>query len=291
MGFFDALGTLADVVTGGSDMGLGTALSGVADSISGSALAAGATLAGSVMNNNTAMSIANQNNAFSASQASSIYSRGAQDLANAGINPMLAYGSPAAMAQFSTPNIQPSLSLAAGAYSSAKDVNSRAVLNTSTAGAIDAKLSPEIAQMQSHSAAMNADAALTSAKTVTETKRPEQVVAETGATSAMTARTKVDTLKSIEETKLSKLQQALVDKQTTVAQAQRYLTEAQTAVQKAIETRTVSENVGQQVKNQLDSADLIIKNKRDVPAVLGSEDSAVIGQALHNALKFIPFVK
>lgn len=187
----------------------------------GAAIAAGGlSYMGTQSTNATNTSNANAQMAFSASQAATIYQRGAADLAAAGINPILAYGSPAGLASMTVPNIQPSLSLASNAATSAYDVAS---------GALD---------KQAH-------AALTSAQTTTEEKRPEQVVAETGATTAATAKTKQDTMLSSEHTKTEKLRQQLISGeiglqkiQSTVMQADVYLKSA--AAQRELSTASLN---------------------------------------------------
>jgi hypothetical protein len=147
-------------------------------------IAGGATLLGSLMNNNTSRSLAGQQQAFSASQAASIYQRGAADLAAAGINPIMAYSSPASMASYSQPNIQPSLALAVQSYNSALDTHSSSGLKYS---------------QQNY----------TNAQTATERHRPDLLSAETEATSAHSANLKADTVQKHQQTKLIQLEQDL----------------------------------------------------------------------------------
>lgn len=151
----------------------------------GSIIAGGATLLGSQSNNNTARSLAAQQQAFSASQASTIYQRGAADLAAAGINPILAYGSPASMGSYTQPNIQPSLSLAANAAVNAYEVGANVVSK----------------QAQSN---------LHNAQSVTESHRPHLIDAETNATSARDANTRMDTLLKHEQIQKTKFESDLV---------------------------------------------------------------------------------
>lgn len=214
MGFLDSAFNAFNSAVDDVLPGISGAVSGLADSSSASSLAgalapwapyvsAGATLLGSMMNNNTAVSLANQQQAFSASQAATIYSRGAQDLANAGINPILAYGSPASMASYSQPNIQPSLALGAGAFSTALEASSGANLK---------------------SAQQN----LVNAQTTTEYQRPALVNAQASATSAQTAKTKMDTWASLENTKLTQIEQRMREGQIGLVDLQKMATQAQT---------------------------------------------------------------
>lgn len=84
------------------------------------ALGAGAlSFGGSVMTNSTNKSLSTQQQTFSAQQAGSIYQRGAKDMIEAGLNPILAYANPAQVASYQQPNIQNSLGNAAASAVSA----------------------------------------------------------------------------------------------------------------------------------------------------------------------------
>lgn len=148
-------------------------------------IGAGATLLGSMMNNNTARSLAGQQQAFSASQAATIYQRGAADLAAAGINPILAYGSPASMASYTQPNIQPSLALAAGAFNSALDSQSSAALKYSQQN-------------------------LTGAQAATESYKPAYTHALTQSVNASTANTNMDTVYKAEQVKKTQFEEDFI---------------------------------------------------------------------------------
>jgi CII-binding regulator of phage lambda lysogenization HflD len=171
-------------------------------------IAGGATLLGSLLNNNTSRSLAGQQQAFSAAQAGSIYQRGAADLAAAGINPILAYSSPASMGSYTQPNIQPSLALAVQSYNSALDTHSSSGLKYS----------------QQH---------YTNAQTSNEPIRGGLMAAQTEGTSSQSALTKMHTVHESEKIALTKLEQDLArgnlglqDIQKIVMQSQAYLNSA-----------------------------------------------------------------
>lgn len=165
-------------------------------------ISAGATLAGSMMNNNTSRSLAGQQQAFSASQAGSIYQRGAADLAAAGINPILAYGSPASMASYTQPNIQPSLALAANSYVSALDTYSSVGLK-------------------------NAQTGLTGAKTANEPIHGALMHAQTEGTNASTAARKIDTIHEMEKIGKTQLEKRLIEKDISLRDVDKVVKEAQ----------------------------------------------------------------
>lgn len=210
MGLGLDVGSAWDAFSGGVGDLLPAVSTNSAASLAGYApwISAGATLLGSMMNNNTSRSLASQQQAFSAAQAASIYQRGAADLAAAGINPILAYGSPAQMASYTQPNIQPSLALAVQSFNSALDSHISAKYKNSQQG-------------------------LTTAQTATERKRPALVDAQTSATSASDANTRMDTTLKAEHVQIARIEQklksgqiGLQDLQAVVLQSQAYLNSA-----------------------------------------------------------------
>lgn len=166
-------------------------------------IGAGATLLGSMLNNNTSRSLASQQQAFSAQQASTIYQRGAADLAAAGVNPILAYGSPASMGSYTQPNIQPSLALAAQAFNSALDTHSSSSLKYSQQG-------------------------LTTAQTANEPTRGGLLHAQTEGTNAQTVKTKLESIHEIEKTQKTKFEQDLIKGSITLQSIEGELKRAQT---------------------------------------------------------------
>jgi polyhydroxyalkanoate synthesis regulator phasin len=219
---------------------------------------AGATLLGSDMQNQTAINLANQQQAFSAQQASTIYQRGAADLAAAGINPILAYGSPASMGSYVQPNIQPSLSLAAGAFNSAYDVGSRSNLQNTEAGDIIKQQPHKVALL--HSEKLNKDAATnyvnaSTVKTGEETKNVIQDTAlkgaQTGATSAQHAKTIQDTLTSKAQELYHNMATRLKQHEITNTDAHTALMQMQSMVESAVKDGKVLDNVAKSILNDI----------------------------------------
>lgn len=226
-------------------------------------IAGGATLLGSLLNNSTSRSLASQQQAFSAQQAGSIYQRGAADLAAAGINPIIAYSSPAAMASYSQPNIQPSLSLAAQSFVSAKDSLESADLKHS----------------QQH---------YTNAQTTTERKRPDLLVAETDATSAHSANLKADTMLKHEQAATQRFQQKVLDNEATYKEAQTFLTYMETKLTDARWAGQLAETDYTKQRADVERQKQIL-NSPDVHNVLTHEDASNFGAWLRsfNPLQFI----
>lgn len=287
MGLFDSLSdvvsnVIGDGVSAVSDVAPAVAAGSAAAGFPwGAALSAGATLLGSQMTNNTNMSLANQQMAFSAAQASSIYSRGAQDLANAGINPILAYSSPASMASYSQPNIQPSISLAAGAFNSALDAQSRSALNTSTAGSIDMKAPWEAAYTQQIIRNKKTEQGYTSAQTAFTGANIAKVIAETGSVDANTAKTKMETVLTHENVLLTQIKQEAEKANVSYLTGMQAVNAADVLLKHAQATNALSSSDLNRYQSELAKQKAVL-NQPDLHNVMNHEDAANFGAWLRS---------
>lgn len=147
-GFMDAIGL------GSTASSAAAASSAISPGLLSAGIAGGASLAGSVMTNSTNKALADQQMAFSAQQAGSIYQRGAADMAAAGLNPILAYANPAQVASYQQPQIQNALGLATQAATSAYQAEGQVTAHhaaahrdTETGHSTKAKRSGEVEQL------------------------------------------------------------------------------------------------------------------------------------------------
>jgi hypothetical protein len=295
MGFFDALGTLVDAATGGSDVGIGTALGGLFDATPSGAFSGAATLLGVNSMNNTAISLANQQQAFSASQASTIYQRGASDLAKAGINPILAYGNPAAVAQYSTPNIQPSLSMAVQNANSANDVstrrltgNSQVALNSAETARTYALTGPQANALTAEAGLKYKQQTLTDAQTATEQTKPNYNLALTGATTAHTANLIQDTALKAAQAQTQAIQQILIKHQITGTDATTALNKAMTLTESYKQAHLISQTDANAADAELTRARTTISGI-DVNNALNHGDSLAFARFLREWTQLVPF--
>lgn len=186
---------------------------------------AGATLGGSFMTNQTNIDLASEQRDFSAQQASTTYSRGAADMARAGLNPILAYANPAQVASYQQPQIQNSLALGASAFNDARATDAKMTKDYSSAnrdlteaGATEARLPHEVSNLKTVNQKLLSEIENISFQNKFIDANTAKSVAETGLTHAQTnvasaqaSNIRQDTLKKVEETALAKLNQALAD--------------------------------------------------------------------------------
>lgn len=250
--------------------------------------AAGANLIGTLFTNDTNKSLAADQQVFSANQASTIYQRGAEDLAKAGLNPILAYAKPAAVASYELPRIEnPGASFTSGLSSAYRLESQRQgdIANARAASATAArtesmtpyeidkivsetennkttndKLVAEIAQISFQSK-------LTQANTAESVQRTQESAARMEVHSAQAANTRQDTLLKVQQEAVQRVMEDLNREGVKLSKAQQIVAYAQAALNTQMAKTSLSQSAMNEAQTALAQAnEALSKSKTTLTA-------------------------